>query len=559
MMTNADTPVWDDMTFKELALHMSHERDITYATLCSLMETDKRWVDASVLHALGCVFRVDVALFQEGIDPVFVGHSLLQGTDVPSMQEPLDVVAMAMVNDFHFWGVRAAPSDDCGDLSLEHGGDVRLPQHSPASRKRAHSPGDGSDDEATQPASISLASKRVDSADVEAELNFCKVLMIWDPWEAPSNELEDAMIRVAGKAGAVRQLLRSQVIEDLATEAVDGAMLPDDVLYHRGAKYRINLNKPFLYNAASKKQLLKDDAHFRCQNLDFDCGRGAEKHHCLDDFRANPGAVHNWRVLFHSLPQPLRKEALMALCKESYDASQKAVAHAEWKVNYKLLGKELCKNAFLSVTGLGSSSITDARRAVNLGHQSRHTNAELGMGQLLMARSKPEVYMDARQWLTWYAATHADLSPISGEALLPSGRKEFYYGHYVHDRLRLNREHASMKCFYTVWRIEMPWLKVARSLCKFVKCGLCEYLKEQINLCQRSDVTLISMLRSRLGQHFEFQSAQRICLSNLEEKCLQSNGKKWLLQIDKMDMHAVKFPTVWARLCSPLFKEGEHR
>ena len=135
MMTNADTPVWDDMTFKQLALHMSHERDITYAELCSLMETDKRWVDASVLHALGCVFRVDVALFQEGIDPVFVGHSLLQGTDVPSMQEPLDVVAMAMVNDFHFWGVRAAPSDDCGDLSLEHGGDVRLPQDSPASRK----------------------------------------------------------------------------------------------------------------------------------------------------------------------------------------------------------------------------------------------------------------------------------------------------------------------------------------------------------------------------------------------------------------------------------------
>jgi len=39
--------------------------------------------------------------------------------------------------------------------------------------------------------------------------------MIWDPWEAPSNELEDAMIRVAGKAGAVRQLLRSQVIEEL--------------------------------------------------------------------------------------------------------------------------------------------------------------------------------------------------------------------------------------------------------------------------------------------------------------------------------------------------------
>ena len=129
----------------------------------------------------------------------------------------------------------------------------------------------------------------------------------------------------------------------------------------------------------------------------------------------------------------------------------------------------------------------------------------------------------------------------------------------MHDRTRSSRDHASMKTFYTAWRIEMPWLKVHRSTCKFVKCGLCEYLKEQINLCQRSEVVLISMLRSRLGQHFEFQSAQRICLSNLEETCLQSRGTKWLLMIDKMDMHAVKFPTIWARLSSPLFKEGELR
>ena len=39
---------------------------------------------------------------------------------------------------------------------------------------------------------------------------------------------------------------------------------------------------------------------------------------------------------------------------------------------------------------------------------------------------------------------------------------------------------ASLACFYKAWHIELPWLKVAKSVCKFVKCGLCEYLKEQV-------------------------------------------------------------------------------
>ena len=138
------------------------------------------------------------------------------------------------------------------------------------------------------------------------------------------------------------------------------------------------------------------------------------------------------------------------------------------------------------VSGIGASSLSEARAAVEKGHKSCLTSAELGMGQLLMPRSKEPLYLDVRQWLTQYAKSHADQSPISGEALLPSGRKEFYYAQYEHERRCRQRLCASRPCFNKAWRIELPWLKVARSICKFVKCGLCEYLREQINLCART-------------------------------------------------------------------------
>ena len=201
------------------------------------------------------------------------------------MVETLDMVPFAMVNDFHVWGVLAAPSADCGDLSLEHGGYVRLPRSVMARKRHARSLGDGSDDEATDaishPASIRSASKPTDSADVEAELIFCNALMQWSPWEAPSKSLEDAMQAVSGKSDLARCLLRSQVIDELATEAICRDALDDSVIYHRGAKYRLALNKPLLHTADLKRQLLDADVAFLrpavLDNLGSDCGRGERR------------------------------------------------------------------------------------------------------------------------------------------------------------------------------------------------------------------------------------------------------------------------------------------
>ena len=65
------------------------------------------------------------------------------------------------------------------------------------------------------------------------------------------------------------------------------------------------------------------------------------------------------------------------------------------------------------------------------------------------------------------------------------------------------------------------------------------------------------MYSSRLGQHFEFQGAQRIAVARIEEECLQSGGKKWLMLIDKIDQNAAYLPTVWELLRTAFFKGGE--
>ena len=89
MRDNADLEVWEGMRFRELALRMSHLQE-PFDNHLKRMLCDKEWVDASVIHALACVFRVDVAIWQAHQEPHVLGHFM-------SSQSP----AFAAVNDRH--------------------------------------------------------------------------------------------------------------------------------------------------------------------------------------------------------------------------------------------------------------------------------------------------------------------------------------------------------------------------------------------------------------------------------------------------------------------------
>ena len=57
------------------------------------------WIDASGLHALGCIYSVDVAVLQADMEPALLGPSIKGQSFGTAM------VAVAMVNDLHFWAL----------------------------------------------------------------------------------------------------------------------------------------------------------------------------------------------------------------------------------------------------------------------------------------------------------------------------------------------------------------------------------------------------------------------------------------------------------------------
>ncbi len=102
MYREGDSDAWDGMCFKALALAMSSHQE-SYAAHVERMARAGEWVDASVIHALGVLFSVDVQVWQVTSEPTIVGHSLANRSN-----EPHAIINMAMISDLHVWGVRNA-------------------------------------------------------------------------------------------------------------------------------------------------------------------------------------------------------------------------------------------------------------------------------------------------------------------------------------------------------------------------------------------------------------------------------------------------------------------
>jgi hypothetical protein len=298
------------------------------------------------------------------------------------------------------------------------------------------------------------------------------------------------------------------------------------------------------------------------------CWKNCSPHACLEEFKANPTAVRNWRLLWHSLPRCTRSEHLIRAMEESNASG-----------NLTFMGIRVCQKAFQMLAGVGASSLMSARNMASTGHVRAQASSGL-RGAAIMATNKDPRYIDAREWLEVYADQHAEQSPMTGAFLLPAGRKVLYWLQYVHERLsepavraRIG-EPASRTTFMRAWKRECPHIVVTKSLTMFTRCGLCEFLQGALASCPRSDVAAAEMLKRRLGQHYEFQSGQRLAMGRIEEQCRRSGGAEWWLnlsfrhsdvaparlavsslhpgsrrfmKIDKMDQKKTVLPTIWAQ------------
>ena len=559
MQANGGYEVWEGMDLQTLTMHMAADRGITYGQHLIAMATDQQWIDATVLNALGCHYKVDVAVWQAGVDPLLVGHAT--GPADRAIDPALDLVHVAMVNDLHFWGVKYVDDsgNQLGDLSLEHGDWMRLPQ---AEERKGSSNADAESDVASGPIMQLDRHNDMPDTEVETELALCTALVEWEPWAAPTERLMTAFAALDRKSDSTRCMLRSQVIHDLISENTAAADVPVEARYNGGARFRLKLNRPIIAQnrGADVRKHLEVHSMMNLKpsalqaHLAKDCHRHGQVHHCLDQFVANTGICNNWRVLWHSLPRELRQESILR-----WHAKDLAEYHAnrtlgEWKVTYHVLGIWVCRDAFIRFTGISSHVLVEARMKALKGHKSVLNSNDLNR-LLIRPGNTAKLYLDARQWLVGYSR-HGDQWSHSSTVELPAGRKEFYYRLYALDRQKQGQACAAFNTFLNAWRIELPWLLIHHSTSGFIACGICEYLREQINLTPRGMVQVIDAFRARLGQHYAFQSAQRLAQDNLEEVCFNSNGLKWYMKIDKMDMHAINLPTIWNQLATPFFKGG---
>ena len=115
-----------------------------------------------------------------------------------------------------------------------------------------------------------------------------------------------------------------------------------------------------------------------------------------------------------------------------------------------------------------------ARELLMQGRVISTPRSELGQWFDVVAHAKPKLYLDCRQWLEWYADTHAEQNPISLQSYLPRGRKQFYWRMiYEDDRNKADRQAASLPAFLAAWRCETPWIVIPKRIGRFLKCGMC--------------------------------------------------------------------------------------
>ena len=89
------------------------------------------------------------------------------------------------------------------------------------------------------------------------------------------------------------------------------------------------------------------------------------------------------------------------------------IPHERWRVQFSFLGQNVCRHAFSLLTGIGVSVLHDARKSALDNKVSWSPSSERGFhGGAIKNHWKPAAYLGARQWLEWYAETHAEWSPM---------------------------------------------------------------------------------------------------------------------------------------------------
>lgn len=115
---------------------------------------------------------------------------------------------------------------------------------------------------------------------------------------------------------------------------------------------------------------------------------------------------------------------------------------------------------------------------------------------------------------------------------------------------------AGLKYFLKMWRTELPWIKRRPSAGPFTHCGLCDYLKWMMQ--QSRDKAARESVAEILGEHFEFQAAQRAFMSQVFQESVSDPSEVLAVSWDKMDQAKTIVPRIVA-LSNTQFMKGGSR
>ena len=510
------------------------------------MATHGEWVDQTMMFAVSSVLNVHIVVFSGDSEPNLI-------SSLPEDSTNAGTVCIAQAHNRHFWALQ--PGEDAGENvesnAAEHAksiGDMVLANLCHKDRKQTA--GDNDDDLATFERNTVSTARMADQDKTLFALS--SALCVWSPFNSSvasgTGEVKTALTACGLDLDVFNVLKVREALKLMQLEQHDEAKGMPRALSYRAAK-RFHATKPARQGmnnlfrksrrlvgkvtpALVKKQILKP------------CNRGTNKPHtCLDEFRKVPQAICKWRAMWWSLTGGDRKRRLVQMFYSEFQR-QMVEKHGDtsaFSMVYKFMGKVVCREAFMLLTGADTQSLQQARSDAMADPPRLRPHVR---GELPCAfEGRAKKYLAARSWLMAYSEMHGDHNPIDGTIWLPPGHKHFYHLLYLRDFERAgggSHDKCSINIFNEMWRTECAWIKLRTSHSPFTKCGLCEFLKGAMETA--ADESIRQALMTRLTTHYEFAAAQRLALSNLWKRSEQNPRKFCLISMDKMDQLKTIFP-----------------
>ena len=511
------------------------------------MKEDHVWIDTPMLYAASALFQLQFMIF------LAAGEAqLLVANELHERGGKAQVGLLANVGNYHFFSVR--PGGDEVGLQVVQSRD-------PLKDACVATANDGFEVEQLSESDEEDAP----SSTTGAFFEMCGALLRWEPFQRSQQDGHLAALLRRVDSGIANEDAAEQTLEALQWKSAIKLVQHEEADMSAGIDRTYQLNKGKSYFARKASKLKRADLFVKsrrlCAKLSLPviakslgppCHRHGKPHSCLDYFRKHPTIVLKWRKMWYSLPKEDREERLR---KMFADARQKCLDEGEdedcFRMQFQVFGAQLCRDAFIRVTSIHADSLQRARKA-SMGWVATSVAG-------VWRERRAVAYLDSRAWLLDYAYTHADSSPLNSNLWLPHARKYVFWTAYWQEKSQAGKEPseiANLKYFLKMWRTELPWIKIRPTSGPFTHCGLCDFLKMMI--ASAADKVLKDNLNLRLGEHFQFQGAQRVAMSNIFRESETDPDEILAFSWDKMDQAKTVVPRIVA-LANTQFMKGAPR